>query len=106
MRSTAERVAEAVREGGVRSRMSMRELARAPTFSPAKSNWVRAAQANPSLDTLAKVVRGLGRNPNLLFVPAGELLGDEARDILRRVFRDGSEHLEVWKWEKRDVAEA
>jgi transcriptional regulator with XRE-family HTH domain len=105
-RSGAQRIAEAVREGGRRSGMSIRELARASKVSPAQINRLRAGQANATLDTLVAIARALGRNPNLLFVASAHLDGDEARQILRRVFRDGSEHLEVWKSEGRDVERA
>jgi transcriptional regulator with XRE-family HTH domain len=105
-RSHAERIAEAVREGAARSGMSIRELARVSRVSPAQINRLRAAQANATLDTLVAIARALGRNPNLLFVASGHLSGDEARDILRRVFRDGSEHVEVWKSQGRDVGHA
>ena len=105
-RSAAQRIAEAVREGGRRSGMSIRELARVSRVSPAQINRLRAGQANATLDTLVAIARAFGRNPNLLFVASGHLDGDEAREILRRVFRDGSEHVEVWKSVGRDVTRA
>lgn len=102
-RSAAERVAEAVREGGTRSGMSIRELARVSRKSPAQINRLRAARANPTRDTLVAIARALGRNPNLLFIASGHLESEEARGVLRGAFRDGSEHVEVWKSEGRDV---
>lgn len=86
--------------------MSIRELARVSGVSPAQINRLRAGQANATLDTLVAIARAFGRNPNLLFVASGHLDGDEAREILRRVFHDGSEHVEVWKSEGRDVGRA
>ena len=86
--------------------MSIRELARVSGVSAAQINRLRAGQANATLDTLVAIARTFGRNPNLLFVASGHLDGDEAREVLRRVFRDGSEHIEVWKSEGRDVERA
>jgi len=105
-RSAAQRVAEAVREGGRQSRMSIRELARLSDVSPAQVNRLRAAQVErPSLDTLVRIARALGRNPNLLFVASEHVPPEEAREMLLRVFRDRSEQIEVWKWLGRDVTE-
>jgi transcriptional regulator with XRE-family HTH domain len=86
--------------------MSIRELARVSGVSPAQINRLRAGQANATLDTLVAIARALGRNPNLLFVASGHLSGLEAREILRRVFQDGSEHVEVRKAGGRDVERA
>jgi transcriptional regulator with XRE-family HTH domain len=105
-RSASVRVSEALNEGGKRSHLSIRELARLSGVSPAQINRLRAAQANPTRDTLVAIARAFDRNPNLLFVVSGHFGGDEAREVLRRVFSDGSEHVEVWKADGRDVERA
>jgi transcriptional regulator with XRE-family HTH domain len=105
-RSSAERVAEAVRVASERSGISIRELAHVSRVSTAQINRLRAAETHARGDTLVKLARAFGRNPNLLFIVAGDLRGEEARQILGSVFRDGSEHIEVWKWEGHSVEQA
>jgi transcriptional regulator with XRE-family HTH domain len=104
-RSNSDRVAEAIREGGRLSGMSIRQLARVSGVSPAQVNRLRAGEANTTRETLVRVARAFDRNPNLLFIAAGLLDGDEARQILGSVFQDGSEHVEVWKHAGRKVAQ-
>jgi transcriptional regulator with XRE-family HTH domain len=101
-------VAEAVKVGAAKAGLSIRNLARASGVSPAQINRMRAGQASPTRETLVRIARALDRNPNLLLVASAHLEGQEARDVLRPVFRDGSEHVEVWKWQNRgeDVEQA
>lgn len=73
----------------------LRELARTSGVSPAQINRLRGSQSDPGLDTLVDLARAFGRNPNLLFIASGRINGMESREILRRTFRDGSEHVEV-----------
>ena len=96
-------IASAVREGRKGSRLSIRELARRSGISPAQINRLQAGQVpQPSMETLVKMARALDRNPNLLFAISGHVRGEEARVLLERMFRDGSELVEEWKYWKND----
>lgn len=99
-------LSEAVKEGSRRAGLSTRALARRSALSLAQINRLRAGQVErPTLDTLVKIARALGRNPNLLFIVAGETSASRAREVLAEMFRDGSELIEVWKWLGNDVGE-
>jgi len=100
-RSAAERIAEAVRRRHAERHVHTRTRA-VSGVSPAQINRLRAAQANATLDTLVALRAPSVGTRNLLFVASGHLDGDEAREVLRRVFLDGSEHVEVWKSEGRE----
>ena len=104
MRSTTDLLSEATREGARRAGLSTRELARTSGLSLAQVNRLRGGQVErPTLDTLVKIARALGRNPNLLFIVSGETPEAQARELLGEMFRDGSELIEVWEHLNLDV---
>lgn len=104
--STKELLAEAVRDGARRRGFSVREMARESGLSLAQVNRLRAAQVDrPSSDTVLAIAKALGRNPNLLFVVAGSVSDDEAREVLAQTFATGNELIKVWKWLGRNVEE-
>lgn len=100
-------VSEAIREASLRRGLSIRALARLSGVSAAQINRLRAGQGTrPRVETLRDLARALDRNLNLLLALAGHLDSEEVRVMLRRMFTEGSEVVEEWKWMGRDVTEA
>jgi transcriptional regulator with XRE-family HTH domain len=68
--------------------LGLRALARRSGVSPAQISRIESGEvAQPSVDTLVSIARGLDRNPAPLLIVSGHISTDEARQILLEMFR-------------------
>jgi transcriptional regulator with XRE-family HTH domain len=77
-------LAEVIKEGRVRARLSMRGLARRSGLSAAQISRIEAGEVErPVAETLVKLAKALDRDAQLLLVFAGHIRGARARRLLR-----------------------
>src|SRR4051794_7121477 len=63
--------------------------------------------STPSANLLVAIARVLGRNPRPLLILAGHLSGEQARDELATLMRDGAELPEEWgEWASMTLSQA
>ncbi len=85
MQDQAPTLAEVIREARVRTRLSMRELARRSGLSAAQVSRIEAgAVERPVAETLVRLAKALGRDAQLLLVFAGHIRGARAQQLLRQ----------------------
>jgi transcriptional regulator with XRE-family HTH domain len=78
-------MAEVTKEARVRSRLSMRGLARRSGLSAAQISRIEAGEVErPVAETLVKLAKALDRDAQLLLVFAGHIRGARARQLLRQ----------------------
>jgi transcriptional regulator with XRE-family HTH domain len=78
-------LAEVTKEARVRSRLSMRGLARRSGLSAAQISRIEAGEVErPAAETLVKLAKALDRDAQLLLVFAGHIRGARARQLLRQ----------------------
>jgi transcriptional regulator with XRE-family HTH domain len=88
--------------------MSIRKLAERAQVSHTQVSRIESGDvATPSRNVLVAIAQALGRNPRPLFILAGHLSVEDARDELAPMFREGSELAEVWgDWASLGIGEA
>ena len=70
------------------SGLGLRELSRHVGVSPAQISRIESGEvAQPSVDTLVSIARGLDRNPAPLLIVSGHIPSRESRQILSEMFR-------------------
>ena len=78
-------MAEVIKEARVRTRLSMRGLARRSGLSAAQVSRIEAGEVErPVAETLVKLAKALDRDAQLLLVFAGHIRGARARQLLRQ----------------------
>ncbi|MGH3045599.1 MAG: helix-turn-helix domain-containing protein, partial [Gaiellaceae bacterium] len=94
-------MAEVTKEARVRSRLSMRGLARRSGLSAAQISRIEAGEVErPVAETLVKLAKALDRDAQLLLVFAGHIRGARARQVLRQAIEalpepGGAEHADA-----------
>jgi transcriptional regulator with XRE-family HTH domain len=88
--------------------MTVRKLAQLAQISHTQVGRIESGDvATPSRHVLVAIAEALDRNPQPLFVLAGHLSIEDARDELAPMFREGSELAEVWgDWASFGIGEA
>jgi transcriptional regulator with XRE-family HTH domain len=88
--------------------MTIRKLAESAEISHTQISRIESGDVlKPSTEVLVAIARALGRNPRPLFVLAGHLSGEEMRDELAPMFREGAELPEEWgEWASVTLDEA
>jgi transcriptional regulator with XRE-family HTH domain len=84
MQDPEQTLAEVTKEARVRSRLSMRGLARRGGLSAAQISRIEAGEVErPAAETLVRLAKALDRDAQLLLVFAGHIRGARARRLLR-----------------------
>jgi transcriptional regulator with XRE-family HTH domain len=108
-----------IRQARTTAGLGLRELSRSSGVSPAQISRIESGEvAQPSVDTLVSIARGLNRNPAPLLIVSGHISPEEGREILSEIFRPNrgdvynpetdSELVDEWTHlgQKREVAQA